>query len=182
MVRKAVIALLFAAIAAAADDMKVVPPGEPDVPAVDFSDRNVFYRKAEAVIAGGGKLEGSLMFGSSSFSILCGGGWREPSAVDARRIRSFRIVLWEPKRYGKDRYMMRPREMEIRIGDGESVRCAVPREFYRLEFMVGAKSKKLYTFFYDVWERGRWARSGKEDFSYPAEHPLAGTVTEVLFP
>ncbi|MBN1534133.1 MAG: hypothetical protein JXA20_15790 [Spirochaetes bacterium] len=157
-------------------------PKAPDVADVAFRDPHEYSRAAGIELAGGVTVKGTLFFGSPSMRCICQkGGETADASQDIGRIRSLQITRWVPQKYGRDQYIFYPSDMTLHIDGGEVLKCTVPRELRSFLIHDGRRRRRLFAFFYDDWVGKGWRNTRREDFCYPMDHPLRGTVVKVTF-
>ncbi len=175
--------LVTHATGSTADDRLQKPekPSEPEVRDPDLNKNRAEF-PATVTFGDGSTMKGKLVLESGTM-VYEEPGSRKKAVLDVSDIALIEILSWKGKEYRKFSYVFWPREYRITLRD--SSRVLVSRDITALfSFSFtgsGGSEKKLYTYFYDYWKKGKWVNAGSGDFRHHEKNPHPDTVVRIRF-
>jgi hypothetical protein len=158
-------------------------PLSPEVKEPKFEENNENLFLVEINLIGENSFQGYIKFKSKKviFNI---DNKKNFKTIDISKIKSIKFLLWKGKQKRKNSYAFYPDKIEIRLFDKTKFisygNVYLFNKFYFIK-KKGKNIRKLFSYYYDYLEKGRWVNSNTEEISFVEKNPLKKTVKEIIF-
>jgi len=97
-------------------------------------------------------------------------------------IKSITFQKWKGYKQNSNTYAFYPIETKIQLKNNISFTCTYfIKDFQKIIFVNLFGETKIYSFFYDYWEKGKWRNSKSKKKDYPEKHPLKPCIKKIVF-
>ena len=97
-------------------------------------------------------------------------------------IKSITFQKWKGYKQNSNAYAFYPIETKIQLKNNISFTCTYfIKDFKKMIFVSLFGETKIYSFFYDYWEKGKWRNSKSKKKHYPEKHPLNACIKTIIF-